>query len=483
MTIRRRLIFSNVLMLIVPILLCLLLSSIFINIILNRAGIEGNVPARSNDVFYQTVAKMKRLSTEWENDDEKEIQKDLAAFALPEKSKNVSVALYEGNKELYQTGGFKTSPLTSLAQEKAKSQGHYTIDNTALFTVQAGPYRVYLYNKDHNYGNDTRFDLANQTINPGIVFAIFILLAIVLTNGILTRFVFRSIINPLNILVDGVHEIRDGNLDYRIAYEGKDEFAGICNDFNEMARQLQELIEARKKDDENRRELVAGISHDLRTPLTSIKTYAEGLAEGIATTPLLQKEYLRTIISKTDDLEHIVQQLFLFSKLDLGEFPFSEEIIDIGAALDSFAKRASDEYAEDMVVTLENKTHQKYVEVDPVQLRTVFTNLSENAVKYGAEKNNHLSIESYQENDRVTIIFQDNGPGVSEDSLNKLFEVFYRGNKARTSTGKRHGNGLGLAISAKIIHRFSGTIHAENGSENGLRIIITLPLLEGIEYG
>ena len=483
MTIRRRLIFSNILMIIIPILLCLLLSAIFINIVLNYAGIEGNLHSRSNDVFYQTVAEMKSRSTEWKYADEEKIKSELASFDLPQKSKAVSIALYEGNKELYQDGNFTTSPLTTLAQEKDKSRGHYTIDNTALFTVQAGQYRVYLYNKDHDYDKDNRFDLINQTINPGVLFAIFILFAIVLTNGILTRFVFRSIINPLNILVNGVHKIRDGNLDYRITYEGKDEFAEVCNDFNEMARQLQELIEARKKDDENRRELVAGISHDLRTPLTSIKTYAEGLVEGVAATPRLQKEYLETIISKTDDLEHIVQQLFLFSKLDIGEFPFSEEIFDIGLALDSFAKGAAEDYGENMTVTLENTTHQKYVEADPVQLRTVFTNLSENALKYGAEKDNQLLIKSYQENDHITIIFQDNGPGVSEDSLNKLFQIFYRGNKARTSTGKRNGNGLGLAISAKIIHRFSGTIQAENGPENGLKIIITLPVLEGIENG
>lgn len=483
MTIRRRLFLSNILMIIIPILLSILMTAILTNLILDRVGIELGFPQESNNIFYRTAEQMKNLSKDWESADKEKIQADMDSFDLEKNGNAVSIALYEGNKELYQVGNFTTSPLISLAREEDGNNAHYTMNNTALFTVKAGKYRVYLYNQDYENNAAGPSEPADQTINPGILIILLVLFAIAFTNGLLTKFVFRSITRPLNILVDGVHEIRDGNLNYRIDYQGKDEFAEVCKDFNEMAAQIQELMEARKKDDENRRELVAGISHDLRTPLTSIKTYAEGIAEGVATTPLLQKEYLETIIAKTDDLEHIVQQLFLFSKLDVGEFPFSEEVLDIGMALESFVNRSIEEYAADMTITFDNQGQQKYVEVDPVQLRTVFTNLLENSLKYGAKEHKQLLIQCFQAEDQITIVFEDNGPGVPEDSLDKLFQVFYRGSKARTGAGKAQGNGLGLAISAKIIKRFSGTIYAENVPDSGLRTIITLPLLEGIENG
>ncbi len=95
---------------------------------------------------------------------------------------------------------------------------------------------------------------------------------------------------PLDILTDGVHQIRDGNLDYRITYNEQDEFQSVCEDFNDMAVRLRESVEITQKNEQNRKELIAGISHDLRTPLTSIKAYIEGLLEGVAATPQMQRE-------------------------------------------------------------------------------------------------------------------------------------------------------------------------------------------------
>lgn len=194
----------------------------------------------------------------------------------------------------------------------------------------------------------------------------------------------------------------------------------------------------------------------------------------------MQKEYLNTIISKTHDLEHIVQQLFLFSKLDVGEFPFQNEVVDIGLELEGFVSSVSAQYAlQGLTITLEPVERQQYVDVDPVQLRTVFTNLLENAVKYGAKNDSRMNITCVQAENRLCILFQDNGPGVSEDGLEKLFEVFYRASRSRTDTGNLQGNGLSLAISEKIIERFGGSISAKNAEYGGLCVVIELPLLEG----
>ena len=480
MTIRRRLFLSNVLMIAIPAILSLILVTITANLILDRFGLKPGPTYGHNDVFYRTISQMRALSDEWAASEPSSIGADMESFRLPEKSEMVSIALYRGGQQLYQVGGFTETPLFDAALQAGDTH-HYTLDHTALYALQAGEYTVYLTNNAHEYNEAWRLE-SDDTPYTGIgIFAtVLVLILIIATNSILTRLVFRSLITPLDTLVQGVHEIRDGNLDYRIHYTRKDEFASVCDDFNAMAGQIQELMEARKRDDTSRRELVAGISHDLRTPLTSIRTYAEGLVQGVAATPVMQGEYLNTIIAKTDDLEHIVQQLFLFSKLDVGDFPFQKEVVDIGLALEGFVSGVSTLYArQGLTITLEPVERQNYVEVDPVQMRTVFTNLLENTVKYGAEKNNRMNVACVQTDNVARIMFRDNGPGVPAEALDQLFQVFYRASRSRTDTGALQGNGLGLAISAKIIERFGGSIHAENAESGGLCIVIELPLLEG----
>jgi signal transduction histidine kinase len=300
-------------------------------------------------------------------------------------------------------------------------------------------------------------------------------LIILVTNRLLTRRVYKSIITPLDLLVSGVHQIRDGNLNYRIAYAARDEFAGVCADFNEMAGRLLDMVHARQRDDENRRELIAGISHDLRTPLTSIKAYIEGLEAGVAATPQSRMRYIDTIKSKTADLEHIIAQLFLFSKLDLGNFPFRMETFDIGLALWEFVKTAAEEYKQKgLSLELAENTRGLMVNADSVQLGNVFANILENSVKYGNKERGVMRIACRAEDGQALITLTDNGPGVPEAMLEKMLHVFYRGDKARSNTSQ--GSGLGLAISSKIMERLGGSIRAANAREGGLSIILKLPV-------
>ena len=243
-----------------------------------------------------------------------------------------------------------------------------------------------------------------------------------------------------------------------------------------MARKLQMLMDAKQKGDDSRRELIAGISHDLRTPLISIKGYAEGLVKGIAATPSMQKEYLQTIADKTADLEHIVNQLFLFSKLDTEDFPLSLETVDIGSLLMQYAETVSAEYNQrGLHIALGNIKEKAIVRVDIVQLRNVFTTLLENSVKYGAKEQGIVKIECTIVGADVHIVFHDNGPDVSDDKLEKLFNAFFRTDKARSNPG--HGSGLGLAISRRIVELTGSSIWAEN--DKGLKVTIALPTIQG----
>ncbi|MCL2559312.1 MAG: HAMP domain-containing histidine kinase [Turicibacter sp.] len=318
---------------------------------------------------------------------------------------------------------------------------------------------------------------SEQTILNVLVIIILVVF-VFLTNHFLMRFVFKPILTSLNVLTEGVHEISVGNLGYRLKHDMGNEFDDVGVDFNEMALQLQEMVEQRKVAEKNRKELIAGISHDLRTPLTSIRTYAEGIELGMAITPEKQAQYLNTIKQKTIDIEHIINQLFLFSKLDIGEFPMRLEKQPIDKWLLDFVQAVREEYSEKgLRVELRENTAFEHVLADSVQLKNVLINLLENSVKYGNKQNGQLIIEAMHKNDHVNITLTDNGPGVSEEDLVHLFDVFYRSDKARTNPGG--GSGLGLAISAKMIERMGGVISARNADNGGLQIEINLPVVKG----
>jgi len=418
MTIKKRLFVSNLLMIVLPMLLTIVMSLV-VAMFLNLIGTERNTIGQNRVIFIS--------ASEAEN--------------LLQKSEYSQVT---GEVTIYQADG----------------HGY-------VLVLPDGVSKPHLFGPSDS---DRTFPLL----------AFFMLLAIVLvSNYLLTRYVFRSIMSPIHTIVQGVHEIRDGNLTYRIEYPGNDEFAAVCADFNEMAAQLWAMVTQQQKDEQNRRELIAGISHDLRTPLTSIKAYIEGLEKGVAATPEMQQKYLSTIKEKAAEQEYLIHQLLLFSKLDIGEFPFNYEHANIGEALQETRDGLVDEYREKgLTVIIAGNVESAICKIDIVQFRNVIYNILNNSVKYKDKEQAQSIMTCRDEGAHVGISISDNGPGVPEAQLDKLFEVFYRGDASRRDTGS--GSGLGLAIAAKIVERFGGTIRAENVVSGGLCIVFTLPIEKGV---
>jgi len=319
----------------------------------------------------------------------------------------------------------------------------------------------------NEYHNDTPFNY------------IVIFICVLVANFLFTRLFVKRIKTALNVLTNGVREIRDGNLNYRIEHTELDaEFNAVCADFNDMAGCLRGMVEQRLADEKNRKELIAGISHDLRTPLATIKAYSEGLKKGVAANPEMQSKYIDTIQDNAEDLEYIINQLFLFSKIDIGEFPFKFDTVDIGNELEKIVATLTDEYREKgLEVSLKENTQNVFVSIDVVQFKTIIQNVLGNSVKYGKKDGGHSEISCRKQGDAVSIIIRDNGAGVPEKMLARIFDIFYRGDASRSSTGS--GSGLGLAICSKIVERLNGTIKAENAQEGGFSIIISLPVQRG----
>lgn len=339
---------------------------------------------------------------------------------------------------------------------------------------------------------DWNEDEGNEAVFK-LIFAAVVLLvfaAVFATNNFLTRFIVKKVQSPLEILEAGVKNISDGNLSYRINYGGNDEFLPICDAFNSMAARLAELSEAQKKDEKNRRELIAGISHDLRTPLTSIKAYVEGLRDGIADTDEKREKYMATILSKTDEIITMTERLFMFSKLDLDEYPFSAEKFDAAAEIKKIAQSFSDDYGEKLSIKtdfsaldkneIKNGIENAEIIFDKIQFRNALANIVENSLKYCGKEKCFMKISCGRRGRFAEISILDNGPGVPDGALEKLFDVFYRADSARSP--RKKGSGLGLAITAKVCQHFGGTIFAENATEKdeltGLKITMRLPLTE-----
>ena len=303
-----------------------------------------------------------------------------------------------------------------------------------------------------------------------------VLLSVLLANYYLTKYVFRKVRAPLDKLSDCIHKIEDGHLESRIADTGNDEFTEVFTDFNEMADRLQASVASLERQEENRRELLMNISHDLRSPLTSVKAYVEGLLDGVAATPEAQKQYLLTIRDKAGEIDRMVNKIFLFSKLDCDAFTGHPEPLPLDKELPELLSVLKPEYVEKGLDITFSCDGPATVTADPDLFERAVVNIVDNACKYKGEGPGKLDIRLSRGNGLCSLTFSDNGPGVSPEALPHLFEVFYREDPARSST--RKGSGLGLAIVAKAVSRMNGTVRAYNRPEGGLTVQLTLPETE-----
>lgn len=303
---------------------------------------------------------------------------------------------------------------------------------------------------------------------------LFFVILTVFVNGITSWWIGRSILKPLHLLSLGTKEIREGNLDTKMEYRKKDEFGEVCRDFDDMRVYLKESVEQRLKDEKRRRDLVTGISHDLRTPLTSISGYLDGLMEGIADTPDKRMRYFRAIKTRTGDLVRLVDSLSEYSRLDNG-FRYYLEETDFREFVELYMEVCRQD-AEQNHVNIEfkygNETYP--VQIDREEFKRVFDNLFTNTVKYRTLEQSQvlISLERTLEGTNIELVFQDDGPGVPPESLERIFDSFYRVDDARSQSEK--GSGIGLAVVKEIISGHGGSVQAEN--RNGLAIIIHLPI-------
>ena len=242
-----------------------------------------------------------------------------------------------------------------------------------------------------------------------------LLATVAFTNFYLTRSLFRHISAPLQTLVAGVERIRGGNLESPIGYTAEDEFKPACDAVDAMAARLKASLDAQSRQQQQRQELIAGMSHDLKSPLTSIRAYTEGLLDGVAKDEAARTRYLQTIYAKESELEALVNRLFSFAKLDLDEAPADLVSLDIAGTLQSIVDSCD---AEAFDVRL-GELPEGRVLADRELLTRSIANLLDNSRKYGA---GHAIVSAEVTAKDVCISATDNGPGVDPAQLEKIFK-------------------------------------------------------------
>ena len=272
---------------------------------------------------------------------------------------------------------------------------------------------------------------------------------------------YKSIVHPLNKLKTAAENIKDGNLNFSVAAETDDEIGEVCVAFEEMRLKLKGQIERNIQYEKESKELISNISHDLKTPMTAIKGYIEGIMDGVADTEEKRNRYIRTIYNKVNDMNSLIEELFLYAKLDSNSVTYS------------FAKVNVDAYFQDCVEEISLDLESQGVDfgyfnyadrgtviiADPEQLKRVVNNIIGNSVKYASpDRKLMISLRIMEEAEFVKIEIEDNGKGIARNEVPLIFDRCYRTDASRNSS--KGGSGLGLSIAKKIIEEHGGKIWA-----------------------
>ena len=303
-----------------------------------------------------------------------------------------------------------------------------------------------------------------QIMTKDLFFTAFIIL--IFTGVSVGLWIYRSVAAPLVKLRKATQNIKEGNLDFEIKAENDDEIGQLCRDFEEMRLRLKVQAEEKVAFDRENKELISNISHDLKTPITAIKGYVEGIMDGVADTPEKMDRYIRTIYNKANEMNLLINELTLYSKIDTNRIPYNFTTIS--------AKGYFGDCAEDLSVELESKgaefTYRNFMDddckviVDPEQLRRVINNIVSNSLKYTDKPKVEITMDVKDVGDFIQIELGDNGRGIAAKDLPFIFDRFYRADASRNSS--KGGSGIGLSIVKKIVEEHGGNIWAT--SEEGV---------------
>lgn len=413
MSIKTRFLFSYIAVILVSITLILVAGFLIV------FSITGDLEAVKN--FYKSSYIQKPLTPEEENaylelkSAAKQHQSQLLdeSFVSAIEKEGVKIVVRKGETLSYASNVFESvslkEALPKFESANINSRGTTELGDTFYRYVKFG----FLFSSGRRgkyicIKKQSSFVYLTQKLFP-ILFVSLLLLAILLI-GLLSYLVSRSVIKPIFVLKGATEKIKEGNLDFQIPITSHDEIGQLNQGFEEMRKRLKESIEMQTQYEENRKELISNISHDLKTPITSIIGYVEGIKDGVANTPEKMDKYLTTIHTKAKHMDTLIDELFLFSKLDLNRVPFQFETVELNTFMQELIEEMQmDLSEEDIEVRLQLHASPLYVTADCEKINRVISNLIHNSVKYMDKEEKKITVTVSSDNNKVIVKVMDNG--------------------------------------------------------------------------
>ena len=301
-----------------------------------------------------------------------------------------------------------------------------------------------------------------------------ILLILIFTSFVLTQWIQKGVLKPIDELNVAMRKIKEGNFDYALQTDIKGEIGDLYRNYEDMRLRLKESTEEKRQNEQQNKELISNISHDLKTPITAIKGYVEGIMDGVADTPEKMDKYIKTIYNKAIDMDKLINELTVYSGIDNNRIPYNFHRINVA---DYFG-----DCVEEVGLDLESRGVQldysnlvdagTIVIADPEQMKKVINNIISNSVKYMNKSHRTIDIRILDEVDSIRVEIEDNGKGIAPKDLQRIFERFYRTDASRNSA--QGGSGIGLSIVKKIIEDHGGYIWATSKEGEGTCIHFVL---------
>ncbi len=489
MTLRKKIVLSNIMMVFMPIVLLVIIWGGYLHFgsgndfrQISRASEGGDLLTEAMNILYTCEAELSGMN--W---DVVELpgENGTDIIVSPEKERISELGSLGYHIQIETEKGISYSNMDDSDREVLREagtgsegaviwSGSRLIIQDSFYIAGRNYYLTAVYNGQRADKGAAASLLPMYMVSPTLLVLFFVTaaLSIVLTSFLAARWMNKSILIPLDELKTGADKIAGGDLDYRISYPGQDEFGDVCEEFDRMRIQLKEAGEKQRRYEEERRELLRGISHDLRSPLTSIKGYAQGLRDGIANTDEKRRRYCDAILTRADDLERLTGSLSLLVKLENDGSLLRPEKVCLDEYIRQFLSEKEAWIAEQKIdVRYLTDCGDAEVRIDIREMQRVLMNLLENTVRYRKTDRSRVELTVSKRTRNIEIRFADDGPGVSSRHLKHLFDSFYRADESRTNPEK--GSGLGLAVVKRIIEGLEGSVYAV--SERGLCIVILLP--------
>ncbi|GKU77149.1 cell wall metabolism sensor histidine kinase WalK [Paenibacillus sp. L3-i20] len=490
MSIRLRLLISYALMIVVPLVLLFAFMHIIYHLCVGEANdIKKyyNAENRTLEQFLQDeVVTFAKLQLDVMNNPDRLLESGvLESYDEKFSKRQTGLLLVKDGQILYRSAIIDSEDAAKISGYETENSLRYNYTERSLYINDK--WMISLSFPVH-YKDDTKANLyvvidtnpiSNffNTLLPVLI--IVFIITFIAVNIAITYWMSCHLLVPIRKLKEAAKQVKDGNLEFSPTIKRKDELGELGEAFDEMRLRLKESIEGQLKDEDNRKQLITNISHDLRTPITTIKGYVNGIKDGVANNPEKLVDYMNTILEKTSDLDHMIEELFLYSKLDADSVPFTYTEVDLDSYLKEYVETNSNEL-ESLSIQLNYRyllDKKVKVAADREKLKRVITNVVHNSIAsvHGSDKQIMIEVTHGNNTGIAQISIKDNGVGIEEKDLPHVFERFYRADASRNRTSG--GSGLGLAIAKQIIEAHGGTISIRSEAGVGTTVYFTLRII------